>query len=355
MTSFISWDLGATKCTAGIITAQTDSSLTCTNKTTIKLADTESLADLVAQIESQLNIRMRDADAICIGGAGQYDGHTLHHENPYPFPMPFADLAKKEYWPNFTIVHDYAPIVCATFTSYMHDASNLMRLNARPINPLGRRVAFGIGTGLGLKDGVQLPNGDFWLGRNEIGHIGISTPPQIDTVLSDRHQSLMRFLKSHLGLGIESPVNFEKILSGQGLVRLHQFLYPKEKNATPESVGARMQAGKADELIDLFAWYCGLFVGTVELIFMPEGGTWITGGVALHHLNAFTHPAFHAGILASPAYRQERSQYALGILKNPDHALIGGAYYAKHRLMDESSSYDSATKPLYEINNESLQ
>lgn len=329
MKTFITWDLGGTKCAVGQITLDiTTGHFHCVKQCSIKLTDCHSLEHLVDQIEQQLNYHCADADAICIGGAGQYDGQCLNLESSYPFVMNFAEVAQKHRWPPFAVIHDYAPIVCATFSSYMYDPANIQWLHAGHINPYGRRVAIGVGTGLGLKDGVLLPNGDFWLGQNEAGHIGIGLAPVIDTACRQRHLELMQYLSQD-----PVPVTFQKVLSGQGTVRLHQFFYPQAKDITPEQVGHRMRRGEAPETVKAFAWYLGLFVGTMQLTFMPEGGIWLAGGVALQHLEAFDCPDFQAGIEASPAYHQQRNQYPLGILRNHHHALIGGAYYASKRLV----------------------
>lgn len=329
----IAWDLGATKCTAGLLEyLENADDFVCKKEVTIKLRAATSLEDLCKQLESQLAFSLRDADAICIGAAGFYNGEELVLENPYPYPMTFAKLAKEECWPPFAVIHDYAPIVCATFTSYMNHASNVKRLNAKPLHQHERRVALGIGTGLGLKDGVLLKNGDFWLGQNEIGHIGITAPPQASPFYLNRHHEWMRFLQYELQQEKNTPITFEKILSGSGMARLYQFFYPKENPLLPEEVGAKVRAGLAPEVLAAFSWYLGLFVGCVQLSFMPPGGIWITGGVALHHLDAFDHPDFFAGIHASPAYLNKRQEYPLGVLCNANHALIGGAYYAIKRL-----------------------
>src|SRR5579862_1715863 len=162
--NIITWDLGATKCTAGLIEYdQAADNYTCKNHCTVKLAKTSTLENLIAKLESGLNYAFPEADAICVGAAGQYDGKYLHHANPYPYPMHFANTAELQKWPPYAIIHDYAPIVCATFTSYMDQPNNIKRLNSCSIKPHSRRVALGIGTGLGMKDGIQFPNGDFWL------------------------------------------------------------------------------------------------------------------------------------------------------------------------------------------------
>ncbi len=330
----VTWDLGATKCTAGLVEFNpANNDLACKKHYTIKLTETASLEDLIAKLEAGLDYAMPDADAICIGAAGHYDGKYLQHTNPYPYPMHFANTAELQQWPAFTVIHDYAPIVCATFTSYMNDPKNIKRLNSNVMKPHSRRVALGIGTGLGLKDGVIFPDGDFWLGQNEIGHIGITMPPAADAHHLNRHAELMQFLREKNSANNNQPVTFEEILTGKGTVNLYKFFYPDTKEITPELVGKKMCEGSATEMLDAFAWYIGLFVGTVQLTFMPEGGVWITGGVAIKNITVFDRPEFFAGIYASPAYLMQREEYPLGVMCNHEHALIGSGYYAAKRLL----------------------
>lgn len=334
MKKIFAWDLGATKCTAGIVEYNPETSaLTCKNHFTVKLLQANSLENLISQIETGLEFPMNSADAICIGAAGHFDGECLLLENAYPYPMPFAKIARQHAWPAYAIVHDYAPIVCATFTSYMDQDKNIKRLNTYEMKPEGRRVALGIGTGLGVKDGVLFANGDFWLGKNEMGHIGVPMPPMADKFHLQRHNELIRFLQEKIVHQSNQPLTFEKILSGAGTVRLYQFFYSDDDELTPEAVGLKMREGHVPEMMDAFAWYAGLFVGTIQLSFMPEGGVWITGGVALKNLDVFDRPDFFAGINASPAYRLQREEYPLGILCNHEHALIGCGYYAAWRLL----------------------
>lgn len=337
--TIIAWDLGATKCAAGIVEFHPHTHVvTCRKRFCIKLAQTQSLEDLIDKIEIGLGVSMRDADAICIAAAGHYDGEMLLLAGTYPYLFPFAKVAREQQWPAYEVIHDYAPIVCATFTSYMQEVGNVKYLNPKTMEMYQRRVALGIGTGLGLKDGVLLPNGDFWLGKNEMGHVGITLPPEINHPRLAMHHELMAFMQHHLpSLPTNPPVTFEKVLSGKGLVRLYHFLYPNRENTTPEQVGIGMGEGKLPELQSIFAWYLGLFIGTVQLTFMPAGGIWITGGVALSHLEVFEFPEFQEGIQASPAYAAQRDEYPLGILCNQDHALIGCGYYAGKRLLEHST------------------
>lgn len=332
--TIIALDLGATKCAAGIVEYNPENfEYICKRTYSINLAVTTSLSDLLQKISSGLNMPFVAADAICIGAAGQYNGRELHHlDGVYPYPMNFADIARSQQWEKYAVIHDYDTVVCATFTSYMQHPGNVLRLNNCIPDSHKRRVALGLGTGLGMKDAILLPNGDFWLGKNEIGHIGITHPPYTDNNHLSRHLEFMRYLllaqEKH-----QIPITFESILTGRGLVNLHQFLYSSTDPLSPEMIGEQMKAGNKPELMDIFSWYLGLFIGSVQLIFMPEGGIWITGGVAMKHLEIFSHPSFNSGIHATPAYLEERDMYPIGVLKNPEHALIGAGFYAVRRLL----------------------
>lgn len=324
---YLTWDLGGTKCVAGLIEFQSEkSTYVCLKKASVLLHDTTSLYDLIEQLESQLQLSMREVDAICIGAAGQYNGHALILENGYPYDMAFLDVASKLHWPHYAIIHDYATVLCATFTQYLYSKEFVHRLNAAEIPIFERRVVFGVGTGLGGKDGLLLDNGNFWFGTNEIGFLGVPA------LLHDAHPAHASFLTYLQNKNINSGIVFETILSGGGLQLLHQFLYPTQKIMSPLEIGDLMQQDKHDELTDLFAWYLGLFVGTLQLAFMPAGGIWMAGGVLLKHLALIKRKSFQAGIHALPAYLSQRSAYPLGVLHHPDWALIGAAFYAHKRL-----------------------
>ncbi len=337
--TIVTWDLGATKCAAAVVTFnQSTKELQCKKTATIRVRSCQSLHDLAAHLEEMLAISFGSVDAICIGAAGQYDGEylLLDKGNPdlsYPYPMGFAELAAKENWPPFAIVHDYSPIICATFTSYVEQEQNIVRLNTAEINPHGRRVALGIGTGVGMKDGILFQNGDFWLGTNEMGHIGVTAPPSADSIYIQRHRELLKFLRSEHLLADDAPLTFEKILANQGMARIHAFFDSNAKDKTAEEIGLLVRDGKANDTLATFAWYLGLLVGTVQLSFMPDGGLWITGGVVLNHMETFAQKEFQLGIESSPAYLALRQQFPLSVLAGEEHAFMGAAYYASRKLL----------------------
>lgn len=331
--TFVVWDLGATKCAAAVIDFDFHSDeFDCISTTRVPLKECADLDALVARVEQELNYPMVKADAICIAAAGRYNGNEVELEAGYPYAMDFGRIAKKHNWRNMEIVHDYVPVACATFTSYLQQKGNVKTLVEGKPERFGRKVVFGVGTGLGLKDCVQLPNGDFWLGSNEAGHIGLTFPPKANPQNEVRHREFVRFLKLEGGLPDDEVLTFEKILSGKGVGRIHHFL-TGQCGLSPEEIGRAMTIGESIETRKMLAWYVGLFIGTVQLMFMPSGGIWFTGGVILKNLELCDQEELSQGIYACPAYKKDRSNFPLHVMIGPDYALMGCAYYASRRML----------------------
>ncbi|MCD6048061.1 MAG: glk [Gammaproteobacteria bacterium] len=320
---FIIWDLGGTKCGAAKVKI-TDHHFECEKSVMLHPRDYKVLDELTDHIEAILGVKHDGADKILIAGAGAYDGYVLENANPYPFRMDFARLAWERNWPIMNVVHDYVPVLCSTFTPYIQDPKHATIITPGVPDPRGRHVVFGVGTGLGLKDGALVDDNRLWVGSNEMGHVGISFPPLTNSQESKRHQELICFLTSTL----KQPITFETILSGAGLARLHQFCTGSAEGLSPGEVSVLLHQGKAAETAALFAWYLGLFVGCVQLCFMPTGGLWMTGGVLKKNPMLALNPALQQGINAHPAYSHMRQQFPLAFITSDELAYLGAAWYA---------------------------
>jgi glucokinase len=327
---YLVWDLGATKCAAAVVTVDHAEYRVIASAMTL-LRDESSLHTMAEKLHAQLNINLQQIDGICIAAAGCYDGSVLQLASGYPFSMNFAQVATDQRWPYFEVVHDYTPVVASTFICQQQEGSVLM-LRQGQLESHGRRVAFGVGTGLGLKDAVLTSNGGVWFGENEVGHIGVLNPPLMTAEKAALHRDFMRFLADDGALS-NKPVSFETILSGQGFSRCYRFITGSGQVLSPPQVQSLIDAGCAyrEQMLSFFAWYLGLFVGSLQLTFMPSGGVWLGGGVLQKNLSLFQGEAikeFWSGVACSPAYTEQRKKFPIGVMLSHELIFMGGAFYA---------------------------
>ncbi len=149
-------------------------------------------------------------------------------------------------------------------TSYMQQPHHLIRLNDCVPEPHQRRVALGQETGLGLKDGVLLRMVISGWAKMKWWHIGVIQPPRAEAARTAQHSGFHAIfnarsrqnlpIKSHLKAC--SPTRFSKPVS---------IFYPEHAVTHSPLIGDKISAGDIPELLDLLAWYLGLFIGTVQL------------------------------------------------------------------------------------------
>ena len=132
------------------------------------------------------------------------------------------------------------------------------------------RVVVGAGTGLGVS-WIDSSMGTFVAHATEGGHIDFAP---IDAVQVD----LLGFLQNRYG-----HVSYERLLSGAGLVTLYEFLSGKDVagiNAAFINEAASTGDSIAQQAMRLFVRVYGAYVGNLALLFKPENGIYISGGIA---------------------------------------------------------------------------
>jgi glucokinase len=132
------------------------------------------------------------------------------------------------------------------------------------------RVVVGAGTGLGVA----------W--AQGVGECLAAYPTEgghIDFAPANKQQAeLLRFLADRY-----EHVSYERILSGAGLVSLYEFLAGRLENGT-DAAWVNEEAARGNEeakaAMRMFVQVYGAYVGDLALMYKPEGGIYITGGVA---------------------------------------------------------------------------
>ena len=166
------------------------------------------------------------------------------------------------------------------------------------------KLVIGPGTGLGVAGLV--PSACGWIPvAGEAGHIDLAAQ-------SDLGEEIWRQLSAH------GRVSAETIVSGPGLARLHRAVCATSgteiEDMKPEQVTADADGGDrlATETMNHFACAFGRAAGDLALVFMAQGGVYLSGGIAprvIRYLNgggfreAFEDKAPHEAIMRGiPVY-----------------------------------------------------
>jgi glucokinase len=204
-------------------------------------------------------------------------------------------------------------------------------LNPGNTHSTGNAAVIAAGTGLGeaglCRDGDRLlPFG------TEGGHTDFSPGSELEI-------ELLRYLKTR-----HSHVSWERIVSGPGLVTLHDFLCQRQATPTPGWLQAEMQSGDAAAAItraaqegrdaqclaalELFVHLYGVEAGNLALKIMATAGCYIGGGIAPKILPQITSGIFMTAFCAKGRMRPLLEQMPVRVILNDRTALYGPALVA---------------------------
>ncbi len=201
------------------------------------------------------------------------------------------------------------------------------------LNPAKRKkqsitVVTGAGTGLGLAwmDNTQA---QLQLFSTEGGHCDFAP-------VNDQQIELLRFLGQHYG-----HVSYERILSGEGLVKLYQFFNPDDLVVESTETSAMTQIihhlathvnaqwhPQAKAAINLFVQIYAAYIGNLALLYKPAGGIYIAGGIAIHILPWMQEEQFLTHYLNKGRMRHLAEKTALYLVTNTRLGLQGALHFA---------------------------
>ena len=210
------------------------------------------------------------------------------------------------------LVNDFAAVAWAL--------PHLQAEHLRPIgtaggNPGQPSVVLGPGTGLGVAAFLPAPLGPQVI-TGEGGHV---TLPAAD----DREAEVLRRLRARLG-----HVSAERLLSGDGLVRLYETLgeidglSPPPRRA-PEITAAAGGCAASRAALDMFCAMLGGFAGNLALTWGARGGVYIAGGIAPRIADQIAASAFRRRFEAKGRFQAYLEAIPTQIVLHPEPAFLG--------------------------------
>jgi glucokinase len=239
------------------------------------------------------------------------------------------------------LINDFAAIGYGVLGLEEIDLCTLQVGELRTLAPI---AVIGAGTGLG--QGFLVPHGETYsIYPSEGGHADFAPRSELEF-------QLLKYLRDKHSL---TRISVERVVSGQGIVAIYQFLRDRQIAAETPEVGEQIriwerEAGISDKSVDpaaviaraaaeikdalseetmrLFVSAYGAEAGNLSLKLLPYGGLYIAGGIAAKNLalmqsGEFIHAFTDKGRVSSLLKR-----VPVHIILNPQVGLIGAAICA---------------------------
>lgn len=232
------------------------------------------------------------------------------------------------------------------------------------------RCILGAGTGLGECFCVSDRDGVYKCYPSEGGHAEFSPS---DLGSGTEQVELLKYLKSRLGASGYNHVSLERVVSGQGICSVYEFLAhnnpekvdPKimqDFQADPKNAGIVCVASKgknADPLckrsMQLFSHAYGSAAGTLALHFNPANGLYITGGVTSKNFDQLINSEeFKAGFQNKGRMKTLVNNFPIMFVKSEDMGERGAHYRAVSNLKTFLAGHTGRTEEVSDINHDLL-
>ena len=178
-------------------------------------------------------------------------------------------------------------------------------------------AVLGPGTGLGVAGYVPHEGGATVI----VGEGGHATMPAATRLEAELLAEIRKEL-DHLSA--------ERVLSGDGLVRLYETLPRLAGDRAPERTAAEIteaalaqSCGASQAALDMFCALLGTFAGNVALTLGARGGIYIAGGIVPRILDYLAASEFRRRFEAKGRFRDYVSRIPVWIIRHPEPAFLG--------------------------------
>jgi glucokinase len=297
-----------------------------------------------AGLEEMINDILRphkvSVAAACFGIAGPVIGGACSPTN-LSWSVTEENLRSQFGWQKVQLFNDLAAMAIAA----PHLAPSVLTcLNRGMVHAGGNIVVIAPGTGLGQALLLSDQAG-YWPMASEGGHA--------DFAPNDKKEvELWLFLHQRFG-----HVSIERVLSGQGLVNIFEWLrssYDREHSTAikqamttgdPAAVITRHAIDKnhslCREALHRFCRIFGAVAGNLALTGMATGGVYLGGGIAPKILPALKMAAFMEGFTAKGRFRDFMAAIPVQVICEDEAALIGAAQRAYEIATKKGDNHDN--------------
>ncbi len=281
-------------------------------------------ADLYELIAEFIKESGKQADHVCIAVAGPVVNGTCHATN-LPWVIDSKVLAKRLEFSNIELMND---LEANAHGIYELSDEDFVTINQGDKKVHGNVGVISAGTGLG-EAGIIWEDRKMRPFASEGGHCDFApnTPIQFE---------LLQYLYNKF-----SHVSCERVLSGQGLQNIYEFLRDQNKYPEPAWLADALKTGDVPaivsehglkgeteicvEALNIFTDIYGAEAGNLALKLMATGGIYIGGGIAPKMIEKLSEPRFLQAFLDKGRLRSVLETVQIKVIMNDKTALLGAA------------------------------
>lgn len=332
-------DIGGTKTILALYRPSNDCWV-CIKKQSFASAD---FANFDALLTMFLFDQASVLQGICLGVAGPVFNGRCQTTN-LPWLLEEASISSKFGVENVTLLND---LEATAWRILKLSEKQIVELN--PSSNLNydasaaQHIAvIAAGTGLGEAIIIQQGSKNYVI-AGEGGHTDFAPN-------SEQELALLLYLRKKY----PEHVSYERIISGEGLANIYQFLKAQGEGCETADFAQRLQSydpaaviGNAGVLqenelsskaVNLFCKIYGAEAANLALKCLPFGGLYLAGGIATKLLLVLQQGHFMEGFLAKGRYRSVLQQIPVKVCLNNECALEGALAFAQENLSRCSSS-----------------
>jgi glucokinase len=263
----------------------------------------------------------------CFGVAGPVRGGRCEATN-LPWVIDSQNIALQLNLPRVGLIND---LEAKGYGIAALETKDFEVLNQGTHDPQGNRAVISAGTGLG-EAGLFWDDTEYRPFASEGGHADFAPRNHLEMELLDY------LLKRH------SRVSAERVISGQGLYNIYQFLkdtgraeeptwlVDQMRHKDPPAVITENALGERSLLcmqaLDIFVSLYGAEAGNLALKVMATGGVYVGGGIAPKIIPKLREPVFMNAFTAKGRMRPLLQATPVRVILNQRTALLGAARYA---------------------------
>lgn len=312
-------DVGGTKTILALFTKEQGNE-GCIKKQYFLSADYQSFSELLVEFLSDISLSI---EAVCIAVAGRIVDGDCDATN-LPWVLKCGEIGQQLSIESVRLINDLEATAWGVLSLPEQD---FVDLNPESEYKVGNIAVLAAGTGLG-ESVIAWDGEDYHVIAAEGGHADYAPNNQEEI-------SLLQYLFTQY----PEHVSCERILSGDGLHNIYQYLQKNSKNQIkpelkalfdkndPAAVISDQALLGKDKLciqtLDMFCRIYGSESGNLALKCLPYGGVYLAGGIAAKNLPFMQNGKFMEGFLSKGRYRQMLSQIPVRICINPEVALLG--------------------------------